>query len=77
MSIYPNPVSKSSVITVETNECARCFIQLIGLNGEVLLTKDYESNKELNLNEYNLDPGVYILLLDNGHVVNRKRIVVN
>jgi Leucine-rich repeat (LRR) protein len=70
--VYPNP--SLDKFTIETNEVERQKIELLDINGKLILKQ--EINSKENINVSNLNNGVYLLKIKNGKKTINKKIIV-
>ncbi len=61
--IYPNPVSNNGTLHIELNELVIGNIKLYSSSGRLLLARTIEG-KKLTVDLNNVNPGLYILILD-------------
>lgn len=72
ISIYPNPAATELTISIQTNEKKQCHVEVVNLQGSVLLkTKTVRNNTQLNIAE--LPAGMYFIKITEGqHLVTKK-----
>lgn len=71
---YPNPTA--DVLNVQAEEAGINKLQLLDLNGKVILHTEFTENTQLNL--YELNAGIYILKVTNHYgAIRTERIVKN
>jgi hypothetical protein len=75
--MYPNPVSKDNILTIQVNNPEISTIKILNLNGQVLYSNNLQGTTSLNLAINTLlKSGVYIVSLRSGKsVVNQKLII--
>ena len=62
-SLYPNPSTNSVELSSPNTPISE--ICLYDLSGKLLLSKNYNSKNNINLNTSNLRPGIYLLKINN------------
>jgi hypothetical protein len=72
--IYPNPFSDQTTIRVE-QELTNATVRLLNTLGEEI-ERIHFSGKELQLNNKNLVPGIYIIQLSQNNCIINKKVVV-
>jgi hypothetical protein len=68
LAVYPNPVENQLTVTWEDQTNADFMVQLIDLNGKVVLSENVSSNSSKNehkLNVSSLEVGMYVLQIQN------------
>jgi hypothetical protein len=63
--IYPNPVRELLIVESMENTKHHSLIKLLGISGNILHMKEYETNSSLQLNVSHLQPGVYFIKIIN------------
>ena len=73
-SLYPNPTT--SRINIDLDEIkSNINLQLINTLGQVILTKNYKSTKQINL-DLDTPNGIYFLQLESDGEVITKKIII-
>ncbi len=76
LNIYPNPVDDKLQINISNASFGLVQIKIIDLQGKEILSQQFE-NKEIIMNTTNLNPGVYLLIVDgdNGKFLFNSKLV--
>lgn len=76
--IYPNPASESATVTLSNAKDLRnATLELIDLNGHVILTRNFDGRSSLDLNTSSINKGVYFVrLMDGQQQIETKRLLV-
>lgn len=74
--IYPNPASSKVYISVFTDELLEAEVQLIGMDGIVLLRKAF-NDTQLTLHLSALPEGVYFLRILSGQTIETKKLIIS
>jgi aminopeptidase N len=62
MYVYPNPTDNSVFISFEENiRSSIDKIHLLNINGDVLLSRKYINEEIIEINTYNIIPGIYLI----------------
>jgi hypothetical protein len=81
LSIYPNPMSESSLISIESDENTNGQISLVDMNGRLVYEFSANLNKgensfRLHNSELNLPNGLYVLKVITSTSTMEKRIMM-
>ena len=81
--IYPNPVTKESIIEINSKTTDMTMFSIINVNGAIIATQQIQINEgvnRINLSEFQIDKlpvGMYFMSLNNNDVVAQKRFLVS
>ncbi len=79
LSIFPNPVFNEATLAFENNGTGTATIQLLNLNGSVVMKMDgvpiQEGNNTMNLNLSNLASGTYMARINTGKKIGVTKIL--
>jgi peptidylprolyl isomerase len=82
-TIYPNPVTKQSVVEINSKTTAMTEFSIRNVNGAVLATKKIQVNQGVNkihLTDFQIDKlavGMYFMAITNDAFVTQKRFLVS
>ncbi len=85
MSIAPNPATRNNSITITLPADVKSksiHLRLIDMHGQIVINQSMDSTSTasedvvLNLQEYNLQPGIYMLLLTHDGKTWEKRLII-
>jgi len=75
--VFPNPVQKGGIVEVNFNKKHPSKIELMDLEGRILLTKSVEPNQTFaKVSLENIKPGLYFLLTDTDSGVFKTKVIV-
>ena len=82
-TIYPNPVSKQSVIEINSKTADMTVFSIMNVNGAILATQNIQVNEgvnKINLSDFQIDKlpvGMYFMTITNNEIVTQKRFLVS
>lgn len=82
-TIYPNPVTKQSVVEINSKTAAMTEFSIMNVNGAVLATQKIQVNEgvnKINLSDFQIDNlavGMYFMSITNNEFVTQKRFLVS
>ena len=82
VSIYPNPISETSVIEINSSTANMTEFSILNMNGAVLAKQMIQVNQGVNkisLSDFklgNLSNGVYFMMINNNEVISQKRFLI-
>ncbi|MEH6764923.1 MAG: peptidylprolyl isomerase [Aequorivita antarctica] len=82
-TIYPNPVTKQSVIEINSKTTDMTLFSIMNVNGAILATQNIqvqEGLNRINLSDFQIDKlpvGMYFMTINNNAVVTQKRFLVS
>ncbi|SRX75406.1 peptidylprolyl isomerase [Aequorivita antarctica] len=82
-TIYPNPVTKQSVIEINSKTTDMTLFSIMNVNGAILATQNIqiqEGLNRINLSDFQIDKlpvGMYFITINNNAVVTQKRFLVS
>lgn len=82
-TIYPNPVTKQSVVEINSKTTAMTEFSIRNVNGAVLATKKIQVNQGVNkidLTDFQIDKlavGMYFMVITNDAFVTQKRFLIS
>ena len=74
LRIYTNPATRS--VHIKFKNYFKGHIDIINLNGEILKIKQIHNSKEVVLNMYDLDKGIYLLRFRSKSIRETKKIIL-
>lgn len=75
VSVYPNPVSSWLFVTLDGATAIPATLVLLDAKGRIAINTTFTGEARLNLNELNLDAGVYILRVETSQGIQTRKIV--
>ena len=81
-SIYPNPISETSVVEINSNTADMTEFSILNMNGALIAKQMIQVNQGVNkisLSDFQLDNlsnGVYFMLINNNEVISQKRFLI-
>jgi lysyl endopeptidase len=75
--VYPNPADNYFIVSTDSLSLRESFINLYNLQGALIGSYRPEEEKEAFFYVSNLEPGVYILKIQIGDLVGRKKIIIS
>ena len=82
-TIYPNPVTKQSIIEVNSKTTDMTLFSIMNVNGAILSTQKIIVNEgvnKINLSDFQIDKlpvGMYFMSINNNDVVTQKRFLIS
>jgi cyclophilin family peptidyl-prolyl cis-trans isomerase len=82
LSIYPNPISETSVIEINSSTADMTEFSILNMNGALLAQQMIQVNQGVNkisLSDFKLDNlsnGVYFMMINNNKVISQKRFLI-
>lgn len=82
-TIYPNPVTKQSVIEINSKTTDMTLFSIMNVNGAILATQNIqvqEGLNRINLSDFQIDKlpvGMYFMTISNNAIVTQKRFLVS
>jgi len=75
--VYPNPVSRNAQMYLESSGCEECRIRIYSSTGNFILDQILSDGiNSINMGQYNLKPGIYIIEYGNNETFERRKIIV-
>jgi hypothetical protein len=75
MKIYPNPTSDYLVVNTGMNTAVESMLSLYSIMGRLICTTNFTSEIEISLDELNIQPGVYLVVVKNGKTVRSGKVI--
>lgn len=82
-TIYPNPITKESIIEINSKTSAMTQFSIMNVNGAVIATKNIQMNEgvnKINFSDFQtskLPVGMYFMTINNNDVVTQKRFLIS
>lgn len=82
-TIYPNPVTKQSVVEINSRTAEMTNFSIMNINGALLATKTIQVNEglnKINLSDFQIEKlpvGMYFISINNNKIVTQKRFLIS
>lgn len=76
VEIYPQPLTRGSLLTIKGLGNNRNKISVCRIDGKLLNTTDISNQDEVHL-KLSLEPGVYLLMIQQAQKISTKKLIVN
>lgn len=82
-TIYPNPVTKQSVVEINSRTAEMTNFSIMNINGALLATNTIQINEglnKINLSDFQIEKlpvGMYFISINNNKIVTQKRFLIS
>jgi|SRR5690606_19386479 len=82
-TIYPNPVTKQSVVEINSRTAEMTNFSIMNINGALLATNTIQVNEglnKINLSDFQIEKlpvGMYFISINNNKIVTQKRFLIS
>lgn len=76
-SVFPNPANEILTISMNNNQLQNISIDLMDINGKIVLSKNFQQSKTIQMNTQNLASGSYVLMLrSKEEILESQKIII-
>lgn len=82
-TIYPNPITKQSIIEINSKTTDMTLFSIMNVNGAILATRKIQVNEgvnKINLSDFQIDKlpvGMYFMSINNNNLVTQRRFLIS
>ena len=82
-TIYPNPITKQSIIEINSKTADVTSFSIINVNGAIISSKKIQINEgvnKINLSDFQVEKlpaGIYFMSINNNSIVTQKRFLIS
>lgn len=82
-TIYPNPITKQSIIEINSKTSDMTSFSIMNVNGAILTTQKIQVNEglnKINLSDFQIDKlpvGIYFMTINNNSIITQKRFLIS
>ena len=75
--VFPNPVNRNEPLFIESSGCDDCKLRMYSATGNLIMETDIVDGTEaVDINQFNLPSGVYLIERSNRMMSERKKVII-